>query len=153
MIRSMVMGAVAGQRAMTPLAAVAVAAARDELPRDNGAPKVIGARLVATGAVAIAVAEMVGDKWRKAPDRIVMSGQAARIATGAIAGAALAPREQRTWAALAGAATTVAASQIGWRLRCAAMRRWGQARTGFVEDALVLASAVAIVRGGVSKPR
>jgi hypothetical protein len=31
------MGIVGGQRAMTPLAAVAIAAARGELPDDNGA--------------------------------------------------------------------------------------------------------------------
>ena len=41
MRKSIEMGLVGGQRAMTPLAAVAIAAARGELPADNGAPRLL----------------------------------------------------------------------------------------------------------------
>jgi len=48
-------------------------------------------------AFALAAAELLGDKMRSAPDRTITPGILARIATGAIAGMAVAPlREQRT---------------------------------------------------------
>jgi hypothetical protein len=45
-----------------------------------------------------------------------------------------------------GAAAAVAASHLGLAARFRAMRRSSQARSGFVEDAMVLAGAIAIVR-------
>ena len=146
MLASFLMGLIGGQRAMTPLAAVAVAASRGELPADNGAPKLLAHPLAAAGATLLAVGEMAGDKQPTAPDRVVPIGLAARFVTSAIAGMALAPKGQRWRGAAVGGATAVIASYPGWRARCAAMGRWSQARTGFVEDAAVLAGAVAIVR-------
>ena len=147
MLASILMGLVGGQRAMTPLAAVAIAAARDELPADNGAPKLLGHPIVAAGALTLAVAEMAGDKQKTAPDRIVLVGLAARFVTSAIAGAALVPRRQRWLGAAAGGVTAVIASYPGWRARMAAIPEYGQTPTGFVEDAAVIAGAAAIVRG------
>ena len=146
MLHAFLIGLVGGQRALTPLAMVSVAAARGELPKDNGAPKLLAYPLVAAGTVALAVAEMAGDKQKTAPDRIVPIGLTARFLTSAIAGAALAPKRRR-WAgaALAGV-TAVIASYPGWRARMAAIPSYGQTGTGFVEDATVLASAAAIVR-------
>jgi uncharacterized membrane protein len=95
MLASFLMGLVGGQRAMTPLAVVAIAAARDELPADNGAPKLLSHPVVAAGALALAIGEMAGDKQKTAPDRIVAIGLAARFVTSAIAGASLVPRRQR----------------------------------------------------------
>lgn len=146
MLASFLMGLVGGQRAMTPLAAVAVAASRGELPADNGAPAVLAYPLVAAGAVALAFGEMAGDKQKTAPDRIVPGGLAARFVTSAIAGAALAPRRRRLVGAAVGGLTAVVASYPGWRARMAAMKSRGQTSTGFVEDAAVLAGAVALVR-------
>jgi uncharacterized membrane protein len=140
------MGLVGGQRALTPLAAVAIAAARDELPKDNGAPELLAHPVVATGALMLAIAEMAGDKQKTAPDRIVPIGLAARFVTSAIAGAALAPRRDRWAAAVAGGLTAVVASFPGWAIRVKAMEVFGQTKTGFVEDAAVIASAAAIVR-------
>lgn len=146
MLRSLLIGLVAGQRAMTPLALVAGAARRDRLPEDAPGRALIAHPLVATGAVTLAAAEMAGDKMRTAPDRIVLPGLVARTATAAFAGAALAPAEQRKTAAVLAAATAIAASYVGWTLRVRAMRRFGQSKTGFVEDALVLGSGLAITR-------
>lgn len=39
------------------------------------------------------------------------------------------------------------AAYPGWRARMAAIPRFGQTPTGLIEEALVVASAVAIVRG------
>lgn len=146
MLSSFLMGLVGGQRAMTPLATVSIAAARGELPEDNGAPRLLAHPLVAAGTALLAVGEMAGDKQKTAPDRVVPIGLVARFATSAIAGMALAPREQRWRAAALGGLTAVVASYPGWRARCAAMARFGQTPTGFVEDAAVVAGAAAIVR-------
>ena len=152
MLASFLMGLVGGQRALTPLATVAVAALRDELPTDNGAPPLLAHPVVAAGAVALAVAEMAGDKQKTAPDRIVPIGLAVRFVTSAVAGAALAPHRDRWLGAAIGGVTAVAASYFGWRARISAMRRYGQTATGFVEDAMVLAGATAIVRSHAAAP-
>ncbi len=146
MIASFLMGLVGGQRAMTPLAVVAIAAALDELPEDNGAPRLLAHPVVAAGALALAIGEMAGDKQKTAPDRIVPIGLAARFVTSAIAGAALASRRQRWLGAAVGGVTAVVASYPGWRARMAAIPDHGQTATGFVEDAVVLAGAAAITR-------
>lgn len=146
MLASFLMGLAGGQRAMTPLATVAIAQARGELSPDNGAAKILGHPIVAVGTLVLAAAELAGDKQKSAPDRIVPIGLVARFATSAIAGAALAPRRNRWLAAGIGGATAVAASYPGWRTRMAALSRYGQTRSGFVEDALVLFAAGAVVR-------
>ncbi|KQM74112.1 DUF4126 family protein [Sphingomonas sp. Leaf20] len=146
MLASFLIGLVGGQRAMTPLAAVAIAAARDELPVDNGAPRLLSNPVVAAGALALAIGEMAGDKQKTAPNRVVAIGLAARFVTSAIAGAALVPRRQRWLGAAVGGVTAVVASYPGWRARMAAIPGYGQTPTGFVEDAAVLGGAVAIVR-------
>jgi uncharacterized membrane protein len=151
MLASFLMGLIGGQRALTPLATVAVAALRDELPADNGAPRLLSHPVVAAGAVALAVAEMAGDKQKTAPDRIVPIGLAARFVTSAIAGAALAPHRDRWLGAAIGGTTAVVASYFGWRARMAALRRYGQTPTGFIEDSMVLAGAAAIVRNHPAK--
>ncbi len=146
MLAAFLMGLVGGQRAMTPLAAVSVAAARGELLADNGAPALLAHPLAAAGMLALAIGEMAGDKQATAPDRIVAIGLAGRFVTSAIAGAALSPRRHRWRGAAIGGATAVAAAYPGWRLRLRAMARHGQTSTGFIEDAAVLSGAAAIVR-------
>ena len=152
MLASFLMGIVGGQRGVTPIATVAVAAARGELPADNGAPRIIAHPLVAAGLLALAAAEYAGDKQKTAPDRIVPIGLAVRFITSAIAGAALTSRRDRWIGAAIGGITAVAASYPGWHLRTAAMPRYGQTLTGFAEEAVVLAGAVAIVRAN-DRPR
>jgi uncharacterized membrane protein len=146
MLASFLMGIVGGQRAMTPLAAVSVAAATGSLPDDNGAPRLISHPLVAASTVALAVAELAGDKMKTAPDRIVPIGLIARFTTSAVAGSALVPQHRRWHGAAVGGLTALAASYPGWRARIATMPRYGQTRTGLVEDAIVIAGALAILR-------
>lgn len=145
MLSSFLMGIVGGQRAMTPLAAVALAAATDRLATRSGVSRLLAHLVVTAGTVALAVAEMAGDKQRTAPDRTVPAGLAARFLSSAVAGAALAPRHQRLLGAAVGGLTAVVASYPGWRLRMRAMDRHGQTSTGLVEDAAVIAGAAAVV--------
>lgn len=144
MLRSFLIGLVAGQRGIAPLASLATAAARGTLDTSMPLAKLFDHPVVAGGAVALAAAEMAGDKMKTAPDRIVPSGLAVRSITAAYAGAAYAPRDQRVAGAAIAVATALASSYLGWRLRCAAMRRYGQTPTGFVEDAAVMGLGVAI---------
>jgi uncharacterized membrane protein len=139
------MGLVGGQRAMTPLATVSVAAARGGLPADTGAPRILAHPLVAIATVALAAAELAGDKMKTAPDRIVPAGLTSRFITSAIAGAALAPFRQRWLGAAIGGSTALAASYPGWRARTAVIPRYGRTPTGLVEDAVVVMGAIAIL--------
>ncbi len=151
MLSSVLIGALSGQRALSPIAAVAITAAKDRLPEGSEPVPLLDNKLVAGGLLAVAVAEMVGDKWPKAPHRTVLSGSTARFLAAAAAGASLAPREQRVAGGLVAALTAVTTAHLGLALRLRAMKRWGQARTGFVEDALLLAGTTLLVHR-VAKP-
>lgn len=145
MLRSILIGVVAGQRAMTPLAVVTAAAAWNRLP--NGGVRAMHPA-VAPAAIALAAGEMAGDKMRTAPDRTVLPGLLARATTAAIAGAALAPAGRRRLGGMLAMTAAVASSYAGLALRRRLMQRSGQAATGFVEDALVLTAGVAIATAG-----
>jgi len=147
MIRSILVGLAGGQRAMTPLAAVAGAARRGDLSPDNPPGALAAHPLVAMGMVMLAAAEMAGDKMRTAPDRTVPSGLIGRTTTSAYAGAALAAPGRRRLGAVLAVGTALASSYGGLAIRKAAMRRWGQDVTGFVEDAAVLALATGAASG------
>jgi uncharacterized membrane protein len=147
MIRSILIGLVAGSRAMTPLAAVTDAAANGKLPRDTGAPSWLGHPLVAAGAKALAAGELMGDKMKSAPDRIVPAGILARLVSGGLAGAAMAPRRYRVLGGVLGATAAVGAAYITFHARMRALRRYGQTPTGVIEDALTVGAAQAVMLG------
>ncbi len=148
MLRSLLIGLVAGMRSMTPLAAVSLADRTGLLRSNSGPSGLLRHPAVVAGTTALAVGELFGDKMRSAPDRTVAPGIAARLVTGAIAGAAVAPRSQRPAAMAIGAAAAVAASYVTFNLRMKALRRFGQTRSGLVEDAITLLSALAVVGAG-----
>ncbi|CAN7620730.1 hypothetical protein LJR164_004578 [Phenylobacterium sp. LjRoot164] len=146
MLRSFLIGLVAGSRSLTPLATVSDAARRGALPSDNGAPSWLGHPAVAAAVKLLAAGEIWGDKLASAPDRIVPAGIAARLVTGGLAGAALAPRRHAALGAFLGASAAVGAAYLTFNARMAAMRRAGQTSTGLVEDALTLGAAQAITQ-------
>ncbi|MBD8064186.1 DUF4126 domain-containing protein [Devosia sp. PTR5] len=150
MLRSFLIGLAAGQRGITPLAALAIATFRREVPADLPLQGLMRHPAVTVGATALAVAEMAGDKMETAPDRIVPIGLAVRAATAAYAGAALAPRNQRALGATIAVGTALLSSYVGWRLRCAAMERYGQTASGLVEDAVVFGTAMAATNPGLT---
>lgn len=144
MIRSFLIGLVAGQRGIAPLAVTALATRRETIPAELPLQKLLLHPVIAAGTAALAAAEMAGDKQKTAPDRIVPIGLAVRSVTSAYAGAALAPRGKRALGAAIAVGTALASSYVGWRIRCAAIRRYGQTATGFVEDAIVFGSGLLI---------
>lgn len=149
MLRSLLIGLVAGQRGITPLAAVATATRSGAIAPVLPLQKLLLNPVIAAGTAALAAAEMAGDKMKSAPDRIVPVGLAVRSVTAAYAGAALAPRDRRVLGAAVAVGAALASSYVGWRIRCAAMRRYGQTATGFVEDAIVMGSGLAIADPGL----
>jgi uncharacterized membrane protein len=147
MIPSLLIGLTAGARALTPLATVSDALRRGALPKDNGAPAWLGSPVVAAGAATLAAGELWGDKLKSAPDRIVLAGIAARLVSGGLAGAALAPRKRALTGAVLGAGAAVAAAYLTFALRDRAIGRFGQTPTGLVEDALTIGAAQLVIRG------
>lgn len=146
MLRSFLMGLVAGQRGITPLAAITTATRSGDLAPDLPLQTLLLNPLIAAGTAALAAAEMAGDKMKTAPDRIVPAGLVVRSITAAYAGAAVAPRGRRLLGGAIAVGTALATSYIGWRLRCTAMQRYGQTATGFIEDAIVFGSGLAIAK-------
>lgn len=143
MLRSILLGAVAGARSMTPLAVVANAARTNRLPKGSDAPNLLANPLVSAGTMALAVYELVGDKQHSAPDRIITPAVVIRTLNAAFAGAMVAPRKHRWAGAAAAGATAAIASYVTWRMRMKAMEKHSQEATGFVEDALVVPAAIA----------
>lgn len=140
MLRPLLIGLVAGARAMTPLAMISLARRTHRIGPPPG-PVRLDRSTVMGGLVALALAELAGDKWREAPDRTVAPGLAARLVTGALAGAALSPPRRRIAGAALASATAGVSSYATLGLRRAASRAIGPARSGLVEDLLVLALA------------
>ncbi|WP_206240015.1 acetate and sugar kinases/Hsc70/actin family protein [Novosphingobium terrae] len=150
MLRSFLMGLVAGQRGITPLAAIAAATRSGDISPELPLQALLLNPVIAAGHATLAAAEMAGDKMKTAPDRIEPSGLVVRSITAAYAGAAVAPRGRRFAGAAIADGTALAASYIGWRLRCTVMERYGQTVTGFIVDAIVFGSRLAVVKLAVA---
>ena len=144
MLRSLLLGAAAGARSLTALAAVSDAARRGALPMDAAPPRWLANPVVSTALKLMAAAEIWGDKQAQAPDRTTPLGMAARVLGGGLAGAAVASRKYLVLGALLGAGAAVGAAYLTVAGRMAALERFGQTRTGVIEDALTVAATQAV---------
>jgi uncharacterized membrane protein len=142
LLSSMLIGAVASARSMTPMAALA--AARLAGRRTPGRLLLLDRPVVQLGALAMGVGELLGDKMKTAPDRTVFLGLLARVMSAGIAGAALAPRDRQREGAAIAIATAVPLAYTTLAARKRAMQSVGQTRSGLAEDALVVAAGVLI---------
>jgi uncharacterized membrane protein len=136
-------GAVASARSMTPMATLAAARLLDT--RTPGRLLLLDRPLFRNGALAMGVAELLGDKMKSAPDRTVFLGLLARVISAGIAGAALAPRGRERAGALVAIATAVPFAYLTLAGRKHEMARIGQTRSGLIEDAFVVAAGVVVV--------
>lgn len=140
---SVLIGAVASARSMTPMAALAAAhLAGRPMP---GRLLLLGRPLFTAGALAMGAGELAGDKMKSAPDRTVFLGLLARIMSAGIAGAALAPRGRERIGAVLAIATAVPLAWLTLAGRKRAMDRIGQTRSGLIEDALIVTAGIAVV--------
>ncbi len=143
LLPSVLIGAVASARSMTPMAAIA--GARLAQRKTPGKLVLLDHPLFKFGALAMGAGELFGDKMKSAPDRTVALGLIARVMSAGIAGAALAPKgHERTGAALA-VGTAVPMAYLTLKGRKRAMNRIGQTRSGLIEDVLVVAAGLAVV--------
>lgn len=151
LLPSVLIGAVASARSMTPMASIA--AARVAHRQTPGRLLLLDHPLFRAGALFMGVGELFGDKMKSAPDRTVFPGLLARVMSAGIAGAALAPRgRERLGAGLAvGTAVPLAYATLAGRKT--AMRRVGQTRSGLIEDALIVAAGFATVAWAVGNRR
>jgi uncharacterized membrane protein len=141
LIRPFLIGCASGLRSMSPLAVVSA------LRRGPATPAILEHKAVSASLIGLALAEAAGDKLPFAPDRIAPLGVAARVVTGGIAAAALAPRRRRVAAVALGVTGAVIAGYLSFHLRQRAMRRFGQLSTGFLEDAIAGGAALWLARG------
>ena len=146
---SVLIGAVASARSMTPMAALAGAhLAHRKTP---GKLWLLDKPLFTAGALAMGAGELYGDKMKSAPDRTVFLGLLARVLSAAIAGAALAPEgRERTGAALAvGTAAPMAYLTLAGRKR--AIAGMGQTKSGVIEDILIVGAGLAVVAWAIGR--
>ncbi len=143
LLSSILIGAVASARSMTPMATIAVA--RQAGRGTPGNLLLLDRPLFKFGAMAMGVAELVGDKMKNAPDRTVFLGLLARVISAGIAGAALAPRGREQSGASVAVATAVPLAYLTLAGRKRAMASVGQTRSGLIEDLLIVAAGAAIV--------
>lgn len=143
LLPSLLIGAVASARSMSPMGALAAAHLAGRAT--PGRLVLLKQPLFTAGALMMGVGELFGDKMRTAPDRTVPLGLLARIMSAGIAGAALAPRGQERAGGVVAMATAVPLAYLTLAARRQVMRRSGQTRSGLIEDALVVGSAIAII--------
>lgn len=148
---SVLIGAVASARSMTPMASIA--AARLLGRRTPGRLVLLDRPVVTYGALAMGAGELLGDKMKTAPDRTVFLGLLARVMSAGIAGAALAPRGSEEAGAAAAVATAVPLAYLTLAARKRAMAQMGQTRSGLIEDALIVAAGAAVVALAVTRRR
>ncbi|SFD02990.1 hypothetical protein [Massilia yuzhufengensis] len=143
LLSSILIGAVASARSMTPMATLAMARASGR--HTSGQLVLLDRPLFKYGAMAMGLGELYGDKMKTAPDRTVFLGLLARVMSAGIAGAALAPRGREKAGAAVAVATAVPLAYLTLAGRKEAMAKMGQTRSGLIEDALVVAAGSAIV--------
>lgn len=143
LLSSVLIGAVASARSMTPMATIA--AARLAGRRTPGELFLLDRPIFKFGALAMGAGELYGDKMKTAPDRTVALGLIARVASAGIAGAALAPKGREGAGAAVAVATAVPMAYLTLAGRKQGIARIGQTRSGLIEDALIVAAGIAIV--------
>ncbi|WP_439549556.1 hypothetical protein [Falsiroseomonas sp.] len=143
LLPSALIGAVASARSMTPMATIATARLAGRLT--PGRLVLLDHPVFKLGALFMGVAELFGDKLKSAPDRTVLLGLVARVASAGIAGAALAPRGRERDGAAIAVAATIPLAYLTLDGRKRAMTRMGQTRSGLIEDALVVAAGALTV--------
>jgi len=143
LLPSILIGAVASARSMTPMATIATARLAGR--QTTGNLLLLDRPLFKYGALAMGAGELAGDKMKTAPDRTVFLGLLARVMSAGIAGAALAPAGEEKAGAAVAVATAVPLAYITLAGRKQAMAKIGQTRSGLIEDALIVAAGAAIV--------
>jgi len=146
-ILALLIGTVAGLRALTPLAAVSWAAHLGRVPVHGTWLAFLGGSITPYLATLLALLELVADKLPTTPSRKAPVGFAARIASGALCGGALAAAEGAILLGLfLGAVGAVIGTLGGATLRLQLAKAFGKdLPAALLEDAIAIATAFLIV--------
>lgn len=147
LVLALVIGIVAGLRAMMAPAAIAWAASSGLIPLQGTWLGFLGGRYTPWVFSVLAVAELVTDQLPSTPSRTVPAQFGARIATGGVSGAALgyglgAP----VFGLVLGVIGAIIGTLGGARLRAVLATAFGKDRpAALIEDALAIGLAVLVV--------
>ena len=149
---AILIGVVAGLRAITPIAALAIGGASGWIYLEGTTFAFLLSPITLWLFIAIAIVEIVNDKLPRTPSRTVPLQFGGRILAGAFAGAVLAvtPTGQTVTAlligAIAGAIGAVIGTLGGARLRAALAKSFnGDMPAALTEDAIAIVAALVIV--------
>jgi len=149
---AILIGVVAGLRALTPIAALAIGGALGWIYLEGTTFAFLLSPIALWIFIALAAVEIVNDKLPRTPSRTVPPQFGVRILAGAFAGAVLAvvPTGETVTAliigAIAGAVGAVIGTLGGARLRAALARSIGNdTPAALIEDAIAIVAALLIV--------
>jgi uncharacterized membrane protein len=147
-VLAFLIGAVAGLRALTPLAAVSWAARLGWLHLDNTWLAFLGFAATPYIFSVLAIGELINDKLPQTPSRKAPPGFIARIVTGTLCGAALGAASQSPFGApVAGALGALAGTLGGYEFRSRLVKATGgkDLPIALLEDAIAIGVAFLIV--------
>ena len=143
LLPSLMIGAVAGSRSMTPGALIAGAGLMGL--RIPGRPAGLGSRVGKVAALVLGLGELLGDKQPSAPNRTEPGALMARALSACMAGMALAPRGRARLGGLLAVAAAVPSAFVGLKARARCTEAVGQVRGALIEDVVVVLGGLACV--------
>jgi uncharacterized membrane protein len=146
-LAALLIGVVAGLRTFTPLAAVSWAAFAGAFRLDSTWLGFLGSRITPWILTALAIIELVADQLPRTPSRKTLGQFAARIASGAVCGAAVATTKGSWEIGLAiGIIGAILGTLVGAGVRTSLAHAFRRDRpAAFVEDAVAVTGAAIIV--------
>lgn len=147
------LGATAGPRTSAPITAMSWAARLGWIDVSKTRVAFLGAPAAVKVTTPMAMSEWVIDKLPATPHRTEPGAVAARAASGAVAGAALAPRSSGVAAAAAGAAGALVGTYVGHAARTRLSKALGvDWPVAVVEDLVSAGGAVAVILASIAPP-
>lgn len=145
-VLALLIGMIAGLRAMTPLAVLSCAARMGWLPLQGTPLAFMGYAVTPWILVLAALGELVNDKLPRTPSRMIPMQFGTRLLTGAWAGATLTASQGTLWPGLiVGAIGAAIGTWAGHRARRALARAFhNDVPAALLEDAVAIAAAVMI---------
>ena len=147
-VLAFLMGIVVGLRSLTAPAAVSWAARLGWLHLDNTGLAFLGSAAAPYILTVLAIGELIADKLPKTPSRKAAPGFMARVASGALCGAALGVTSQSlVGGLLAGVFGAVAGTLGGYEFRSRLVKATGgkDLPVALLEDAIAISGAFLIV--------
>ena len=143
LLPSLMIGAVAGSRSMTPGALIAGAGLMGL--RTPGRPAGLGSRVGKVAALVLGLGELLGDKQPAAPNRTEPGALMARALSACMAGMALAPRGRARLGGLLAVAAAVPSAFVGLKARARCTEAVGPRKSAVIEDVVVVLGGLACV--------